>query len=127
MLSSDLAPSLIVVGRVLLGFLFVAGAISHVIMFAAIADVMKRMGVHFPQLTLAAGTAFQIVAGVLLMVGLFVVPAALGLIVFTIAASIMMLPFWNMAGEPRLVAFNNWLSNIGIVGGLLVTAAQGPL
>ncbi|MPZ40370.1 MAG: DoxX family membrane protein, partial [Rhizobiales bacterium] len=85
---------------------------------------MKKMGVHFPRLTLAAGTTFQITAGALLMFGLFVVPAALGLTIFTIAASVMMLPFWSMEGTPRIVAFNNWLSNIGIIGGLLIAAAH---
>ncbi|MPZ41450.1 MAG: DoxX family membrane protein, partial [Rhizobiales bacterium] len=83
MIGPELAPTLMTAGRILLGFLFVAGGIIHIIMFAAIAGDMKKMGVHFPRLTLAAGTTFQITAGALLMFGLFVVPAALGLTIFT--------------------------------------------
>jgi putative oxidoreductase len=55
---------------------------------------------------------------------LLTVGRVLLLIAFTIAATIMMLPFWSMEGETRAWAFNNWLSNIGIVGGLLLAAAQ---
>jgi len=124
MFGSDLAPALVVVGRALLGCLFVAGGLRHLTIFAAIAKDMERRRVPFPRFALAAGTALQITAGTLLILGMFVVPAALGLILFTIAATVMMLNFWNMAGETRGWAVNNWLSNIGIVGGLLLAAAH---
>ena len=116
---------LLTVGRVLLGCLFVVGGLRHITMFSAIANDMKRMGLASPRFLLAAGTAFQITAGLLLIFGLFVAPAALGLMVFTIVATIMMLPFWTMEGDTRIWAFNNWLSNIGILGGLLLAAALG--
>jgi len=105
---SDLAPTLVVVGRALLGCLFVGGGIRHLTIFAAIAKDMGRRGVPFPRLVLAAGTAFQIAAGTLLILGMFVAPAALGLIVFTIVATVMMLNFWDMAGETR-----GWASTTG--------------
>ncbi len=69
---SDLAPTLVVVGRALLGCLFVGGGIRHLTIFAAIAKDMGRRGVPFPRLVLAAGTAFQIAAGTLLILGMFV-------------------------------------------------------
>jgi putative oxidoreductase len=122
---AGVAPMLVVVGRALLGCLFVAGGLRHLPVFDAIAKDMAKRGVPFPHVALAAGTAFQIAAGALLILGMFVVPAALGLIVFTIAATLMMLNFWNMAGETRVWCINNWLSNIGIIGGLLLVAAQG--
>jgi putative oxidoreductase len=124
MTKSELIPVLIATGRVLLGFLFVAGGLRHVLLFSGIAADMKKMGFPLPRFLLAAGTAFQIIAGTLLALGLFVVPAALGLIAFTIVASVMMLPFWSMQGGDRTWAYLNWLSNVGIVGGLLLAAAQ---
>ena len=120
----ELIPMLIATGRILLGILFVAGGMRHVMLFSAIAADMKRMGLPFPRFTLAAGTAFQVTAGTLLALGMLVFPAALGLIAFTIVASVMMLPFWSMQGDARTAAYLNWLSNVGIVGGLLLAAAQ---
>jgi putative oxidoreductase len=58
------------------------------------------------------------------MLGVLVVPAAIGLVLFTLAASVMLLNFWDMQGEAREVAKSAFLANIGIVGGLLVTAGQ---
>jgi putative oxidoreductase len=124
MTKSEMIPLLVATGRVLLGFLFVAGGIRHIILFSAIAKDMNKMGLPLPRFTLAAGTAFQITAGTLLALGMFVFPAALGLIAFTIVASVMMLPFWSMQGDGRTSAYLNWLSNVGIVGGLLLAAAQ---
>jgi putative oxidoreductase len=53
-----------------------------------------------------------------------VVPAAIGLVLFTLAASVMLLNFWDMQGEAREVAKSAFLANIAIIGGLLVTAWQ---
>src|SRR5262245_22663542 len=125
MTKSELVPLLMTTGRVLLGFLFVAGGIRHVMNFSGIAGDMKRMGFAAPRFLLASGTAFQITAGTLLALGGFVFPVALGLIAFTVVASVMMLPFWRMQGGDRTWAYLNWLSNVGIVGGLLLAAAEG--
>jgi putative oxidoreductase len=125
MIKSELIPLLVTIGRVLLGVLFVAGGMRHVMLYSAISADIKKMGLPMPRLLLATGTAFQIIAGMLLIFGLLVFPAALGLIAFTIVASVMMLPFWSMQGGDRTWAYLNWLSNVGIVGGLLIVAAMG--
>jgi putative oxidoreductase len=58
-----------------------------------------------------------------MMLGLFVAAAAFGLIIFTLAASVMLLNFWEMEGTARDSAINSWKSNMAIVGGLLTVAA----
>lgn len=58
------------------------------------------------------------------MLGLWVAAAAFGLIVFTVAASIMLLNFWSMEGEARIGARSAFESNIAIIGGLLIAASQ---
>ncbi len=35
-----------------------------------------------------------------------------------------MLDFWNKDGFPRDGAINGWIANIGVIGGLLIVAAQ---
>jgi len=54
-----------------------------------------------------------------------VAPAALGLALFTIAASVMLVNFWDLPpGEPRAMLKGVFASNAAIVGGLLIAAAQ---
>jgi putative oxidoreductase len=121
--SPTLITVLLTVGRVLLGGLFVSGGIGHLMSLPAMARNMGTHGVPSPMFALVSGTAFQIIAGTSLMLGLFVPLAALGLIVFTIASSAMMLNFWSMTGEQRINAIEGWQSNIGVIGGLLIVIA----
>ena len=76
------------------------------------------------KLALLSGTAFQIVAGLALIFDFYPTWAALGLVAFTVAASVLLLNFWSMEGPARDNAVNAWQSNLVIIGGLLVTAAH---
>lgn len=121
----NLHNALVALGQMLLGSLFVYGGINHFFIAGKIVPVIAARGVPFPHLTLYAGSIFQAVCGACLMLGLAVAPAALGLVAFTIAASVMMVNFWDMpAGEAREMLKGVWLSNTAIVGGLLIAAAQ---
>jgi putative oxidoreductase len=110
-------------GRVLLGSLFVIGGLHHLPIFADLSSRLAQRGVPLPRLALGLSTAWQIVLGALLMAGLWVLWAALGLIVFTVIASLLLLNFWSMDGEARAGAQNQFLTNIAVIGGLLVAAA----
>lgn len=120
----DFNQILWILGRLLLGGLFVIGGVRHFFILPAIAQVMAARGVPAPRLVLIAGSAFQIAAGLLLILGMFVLLASAGLAIFTVIASAMLLNFWDMEGAARDAAKNNWLSNIAIIGGLLIAAAH---
>jgi putative oxidoreductase len=121
----NLNDTLVALGQLLLGTLFVYGGINHFFIAGKIVPVMAARGVPVPHLTLYAGSIFQAVCGACLMLGVLIAPAALGLVVFTIAASVMMANFWDMpAGEGREMLKGVCLSNMAIVGGLLIAAAQ---
>jgi putative oxidoreductase len=112
-----------ILGRTGLGGLFVLGAIHHALDFGPVAQQMADRHVPLPRAVLVFGSLFQAVCGLLLILGVYAGYAALGLVVFTIAASVMLLDFWNMTGPQRQGAIATWQSNVAIVGGLLVAAA----
>jgi putative oxidoreductase len=116
---------LIVFGRVLIGGLFVVAGIRHFFILPAVTAPMAARGISRPREVLIAGSIFETVAGLMVILGFYVGWAALGLAVFTLAASWMLLDFWNKEGFPRHGAINGWIANIGVVGGLLTVAAQG--
>jgi putative oxidoreductase len=119
------AASVVLVGRLLLGGLFVIGGITHLFVLPGAAGQLRQRGVPFPMLTLIAGTVFETVAGAAVMIDFFVPFAAGGLILFTVASSCMMMNFWAMTGEKRISAIDGWTSNLGVIGGLLIVAALG--
>ena len=113
---------LIIVGRLLLGGLFVLGGLTHFFVLRLMTRQMAERGIPLPGPMLIAGSVFQAIAGLAVMAG-WVVPLAAGsLIAFTVVSSCMMMNFWDMSGEKRLSAIDGWTSNLGVIGGLLVLA-----
>jgi putative oxidoreductase len=117
--------ALVGIGQLLLGSLFVYGGINHFFIAPKIVPMIAARGVPFPNLALYAGSIFQTICGACLMLGIAIAPAAFGLVAFTIAASVMLVNFWDMPpGETREMLKGVFASNAAIVGGLLLAAAQ---
>ncbi|ASR09209.1 quinol oxidase [Rhizobium leguminosarum bv. viciae] len=123
-MQGDAAFVILALGRLLLGGLYVAGGIHHFFVIVPLTDAIEARGVPFAKGVLVLGSMFQIVAGILLMLGLFVTAAAFGLMIFTLAATVMLLNFWDMQGTARDSAINTWKTNMAIIGGLLIAAAS---
>jgi putative oxidoreductase len=123
-LPEGFATALLILGRILLGGFFVLGGVSHFSELTPVSGAMQARGVPFARTTLLVGTFWQIVFGALLMVGLFTTLSALALVAFTVAATIMMLNFWDHPkGELRDTLYRGFQGNVAVVGGLLIAAA----
>lgn len=123
-MNEQLAEVVLVAGRVLIGGVFVYGGVEHFPALKLLTEMMRKRGVPMPQTVLVVGSLFQIALGLALIAGVLVPWASLGLVIFTIAATIMFLNFWDMEGAARVGAKNTFVVNIALVGGLLVLAAQ---
>ena len=121
-MSADL---IVLAGRILLGGMFVVAGLRHLMIVPVLSVAVATRGVPFPRAILLAGTAFQIGAGLALVLGFFTSWAALGLILFTIVASVLLVNFWDKEGEERIALTNAFQTNIGLIGGLMISAAQG--
>ena len=122
----SLTNALVTVGQIFIGALYVYGGLNH---FGPAADKIVPMlaarGVPMPRQSLYAASAFQAACGACLMLGVAVVPAAIGLVGFTAAASFVLVNFWDLPrGEARDLLQGVFASNVAIVGGLLVVIAQ---
>ena len=117
--------ALVALGQLLIGGLFVYSGINHFFIAPKVVPMIAARGIPYPHLTLYAGSIFEAACGACLMLGIAIVPAALGLVVFTIAASLMLVNFWDLPqGELREMLKVAFASNAAIVGGLLLAAAQ---
>lgn len=117
---------IVLIGRTLLGGMFVVAGFRHLMIVPVLTMAVQARGLPFPQAVVLAGTGFQIVAGLALVFGFFVTWAALGLIAFTVVASVMLVNFWDKEGEERTALTNVFQTNIGLIGGLLLAAALTP-
>ncbi len=119
------ATVLFVLGRVLLGGLFLFAGIRHFFLIEPLSGMLASRNVPAPRLALIAGSVWEGVFGALLVLGIAVPLAALALVGFTVVATALCLNFWTMQGQQREIALNGALTNVGVVGGLLIAAAAG--
>lgn len=121
----NLEIGLLVIGRILLASLFICAGIRHCFVGRDIIPMIAARGIPYPKLVLAIGSAFEFVFGLMLAFGIAGPWAPLGLAAFTIAATLMLVNFWDMQGPERDHALMCFQYNIAIFGGLLIAAATG--
>ncbi|WP_296736175.1 DoxX family protein [Mesorhizobium sp.] len=110
------------IGALLIGGMFVVAGVEHFVKFRAMRDYLATQRFPAPAAMLAAGSAVQIIAGLMLLLGIAMPFAASALIAFTLAANFMLLRFWASQEPERQVLRNAFLVNVAVIGGLLLAA-----
>jgi len=116
----------VLVARVLMSVVYLVSGIEKGLNFSAALEEFTKAGVPAVRLTVVTTVLLHLVASLCLMAGWFVTEMATALALFTLAATIKVHDFWNMAGAERTERSRIALANFGLVGGLLLLAAIGP-
>jgi putative oxidoreductase len=105
--------------------LYLYSGIGKVTAFGATAGRLNGWLDGFGSALAACAVAVELGGGLALLLGLFVRQAAVALILFTIAATLMFHNFWT-APEAQLVQQTiNFLKNLGLIGALALIAHRG--
>ena len=115
---------ILVATRLLLGGAFVFAGLRNIVNAAFLTQLMTDRGVPQAGLALWVGIALQVVAGGLVVVGIWTAPAAAGLILFLAVATIMFDNFWDHQGPERAARINGFVANVALTGGFLSLMAQ---
>ena len=124
-LESPLAEWIYLLGRVCIASVFLVSGIHKLFWYRKAEEEFRVDGVPLVPVTLPATIALHTFASIAIILGVFVVEAALALAIFTIAATIKVHHFWTMQGEQRLIISRVAMANLAVVGGLLVLAVMG--
>jgi putative oxidoreductase len=124
--------------RILLSLVFVAAGYSKVFGYGGNSmqgwiDAVKKLTIPgtmdpLPNAELLAQIAAygELVGGILLLLGILSRISALGLLLFTIAASVLGHAFWTYADPAQsFMQMGQFLKNMGLAGGLLAIIAYG--
>lgn len=114
------------VGRILLAILFVPAGWSKIGNFAGTSGFIASKGLPMPDVGAAIAIVVELVLGLMLLVGWKTRWAALGLAVFTLAATVFFHNFWGVPADQQMVQRLMFNKNIAVVGGLLLAFAFGP-
>ena len=92
----DLPSTLLFLGHLLLGGAFVFAGLRNIQNAAFLTGLMAARGVPQARLALWAGIVLQVIAGVLVMAGMWTALACAVLVLFLIVATPMFHNFWDL-------------------------------
>jgi putative oxidoreductase len=120
------SDALALVGRILLGSIFVLSGFQKLMGFPGLVANISGKGLPLPEVLAVLTIAIELGAGLLLVVGLKARWAALLLFLFIIPVTLIFHNFWAMEGAQAAMNKIHFLKNLSIMGGMLLAAAFGP-
>ncbi len=118
--------AVVLVGRILLGLLFVISGAGKVFGFDGAVGYIGAKGLPLPQVVAVLTICVELGGGLALILGYRARWAALVLAVFTLLAALIFHDFWAAAAAQARSQQIHFLKNLAIAGGMLVLFAFGP-
>jgi putative oxidoreductase len=115
----------LLLARACIAPLFLYSGVGKVMAFSATAARLYGGADGFGRFLAGGAIAVELGCGVALLLGLFTRNAAIALIFFTIAATLMFHNFWAAPEAQVTVQTINFLKNVGLVGALALIATLG--
>jgi len=119
-------PTLTLIGRILIGTLFLVAGIMKVMNIAGTTAYMTRLGFPAPELMAYLATIIELASGALLIIGWQTRRVAWLLVVYVAIATGMAHRFWEYDPAQRGNQINHFLKNLALIGAMLFVAVSGP-
>jgi putative oxidoreductase len=119
-----MTETLVLIGRVVFGGFFLIAGIRNFLHFAERRQLNTNYGWPLPAPLLALGFAVQLLGGLALVLGIWIEPAAIALIVFLFAATPLYHNLFLFKGKERDPHLYLTLVNITLAAGLLLVIAD---
>jgi putative oxidoreductase len=121
----DRGDSWLLLGRILLGGIFVLSGYGKVMGVAAFAASLERRGVPFASTLAVIGACVEFFGGLAIVLGVEVRYTALLMIAFVIVATLISHRFWELQDAARQAQATQFSKNMAIIGGFAVLHAAG--
>jgi putative oxidoreductase len=115
----------LLVGRVLLGWIFVASAWGKLTSIGGFVNYLTSLKVPNPGLWAWPGAVVEFVLGATLILGVGTRYAALLGVVFVAVATALAHRYWEYPAPAAGNQYNHFLKNLAIIGGMLAIFATG--
>lgn len=116
---------MLLVGRVLLGLLFLVAGIRKIMFYSGSVAYFTRLGFPAPEVMGVLAILIEVGGGALLLLGWQTRRISWLLILFVAIATAMAHRFWEFDAAQYANQMNHFLKNAAIVGGLLYVAVLG--
>lgn len=116
----------LLLGRLAIAAVFVPSGFGKLGGLAGFAHQLGMKGLPVPMAWAVAGALVEFLGGLAVAVGFKTRYAALFMIAFTIAASLISHPFWTIHDAGRTAQYVQFMKNMAIIGGFLFLFVRGP-
>jgi putative oxidoreductase len=116
----------LLLGRVLLSAIFILSGLGKLPHFHDVATMMASKGIPLATVALAITLCIEIGGGLLLLTGFQARYAALAIALWLVPVTLVFHNFWAVPQAQQQEQMINFLKNLAIIGGLLVTAYASP-
>jgi putative oxidoreductase len=122
---NNIQPVGLLVGRVLLAYIFVVAGFGKIGRFSATAAYMASKGLPMSEMLLVATILIELVGGLMIALGWKARWAALAIFVFLIPTTLIFHAFWTVDPEQVRAQTIQFNKNLAIMGGMLYIAIVG--
>lgn len=116
---------LLLLGRVLLGSIFVISGYGKLFGLAAFVASLEKNGVPYASTLAPVGACVEFFGGLAIVLGVEVRAAALLMIAFVIVATLISHRFWEFEDAARRAQVTQFSKNVAIIGGFVLLHAAG--
>ena len=116
--------AVMLVGRILFAFMFVASGLNHLTKAEAMAGYAAYKKVPAPKLANLLSGVLMTLGGLSIILGVYADLGAVVLAVLLVAMAVKMHDFWNAQGEAKQPEMIGFMKNISMAGGALFIFAS---
>ena len=113
------------IGRILLGSIFVISGWLKLVGFAGTAGLIGSKGLPMPEILAAGSVLIELGGGLALVTGVKARWAALAIALFTVVITPIFHNFWAAPAAQAMIQQINFEKNVAIIGGMLMVIAFG--
>jgi putative oxidoreductase len=124
-MNSAAQSQMLLIGRVLLGLLFLVAGIRKIMFYSGSVAYFAKLGFPAPEIMGVLAILIELGGGALLLLGWQTRRISWLLILFVAIATAMAHRFWEFDAAQYANQMNHFLKNAAIVGGLLYVAVLG--
>ena len=120
------ADPLLLLGRVLIGSIFVVSGYAKITAVAAFAASLEKRGVPFASTLAVIGACVEFFGGLAIVLGVEVRYVAALMVAFVIVATLISHRFWDIQdAAARQAQVTQFSKNVAIIGGFVMLVAAG--
>jgi len=123
---SQFQPWGLLLGRLLLAYIFVLSGYGKIVGFAGAAGYMAKYGMPMIEPLLVGSIIVELGASLMLVVGWKARWAACALFLFTLLATLIFHAYWTVPPEQAYGQMIQFQKNLAIMGGMLFVFFCGP-